>query len=111
MSFLKKLQSFFTSPAGDDRRSLWLYVKCEKCGEILKGRVDLYNDLSIQYEESERGTSYFCRKVFIGSKRCYRPIEVELTFDKNRRLLSEEINGGEIVTAEDYLAANPEVDV
>jgi hypothetical protein len=83
-------------------------VKCEKCGEILKGRVDLHNDLSVQYGGSGGDTSYFCRKVFIGSKRCYRPIEVELTFDKNRQLINEEIQGGEIVTEEDYLATNPE---
>jgi hypothetical protein len=108
MGFLKKLSSLFT-PSGD-QRSLWLYVKCEKCGEILKGRVDLYNDLSIQYAESGSGTSYYCRKVFVGSNRCYRPIEVELTFDKDRRLMNEEVKGGETVTESAYLAANPEAE-
>jgi hypothetical protein len=109
MGFLKKLGSLF-SPSSGDSRSLWLFVKCEKCGEILKGRVDLYNDLSAQYEESGTGTSYFCRKVFVGSNRCYRPIEVELTFDKNKRLLNQEVTGGEIVSKEAYLVANPEAD-
>ncbi len=109
MSFLKKLGSLFSSPSGDGR-SLWLYIKCEKCGELLKGRVDLHNDLSIQYEPSGRGSSYFCRKVFVGSNRCYRPIEVELSFDKNRRLMNEEIKGGKIVSEEEYLAANPETE-
>ena len=104
MGFLKKLSALFSAP-GSDGRSLWLYVKCDKCGEILKGRVDLHNDLSIQYDESGKGSSYFCRKVFIGSKRCYSPIEVELTFDSNRRLQSEDVKGGEIVNEEDYLAA------
>ena len=106
MSFLKKLSSLLSPPSGD-KRSLWLYVKCEKCGEVLKGRVDLYNDLSIQYKESGGGTIYYCRKVFVGSNRCYRPIEVELTFDKNRRLVDKEIIGGEFVTEEDYLTINP----
>jgi hypothetical protein len=107
MSLLKKLGSLFSSPSSDSR-SLWLYVKCDKCGEILKGRVDLHNDLSANYGESGGGTSYFCRKVFIGSNRCYRPIEVELTFDKNRRVMNEDIKGGELVSEEEYLAANPE---
>ena len=108
MSFLKKLGALF-SPSNQDSRSLWIYVKCDKCGEILKGRVDLHNDLSNQYEDSDGGSSYYCRKVFVGSNRCYRPIEVEMDFDKNRRLLSEEIKGGEIVSEEDFLAANPEL--
>ncbi len=107
MGFLKKLGALFSQPSGDSR-SLWLYVKCDKCGEILKGRVDLHNDLSIQYAESGGGTSYFCRKVYVGSNRCYRPIEVELTFDKNKRLMNEDITGGEIVSEEEFLAANPE---
>ena len=105
MSFLKRLGALF-SPRADDSRAMWVYVKCDKCGEILKGRVDLYNDLSIQYDNSGGGNSYFCRKVFVGSKRCYRPIEVKLTFDKNRRLINEEISGGEIVSEEDYLGVN-----
>ena len=107
MSFLKKLGSLFSPPAGDNR-ILWLYVKCEKCGEILKGRVDLHNDLSIQYTESGKGTSYFCRKVYVGSNRCYRPIEVELTFDGSRKLVNQEIKGGEFVSEEDFMAANSE---
>jgi hypothetical protein len=106
MSFWKKLGALFSPPTGDSR-SLWLYVKCDKCGEILKGRVDLNNDLSVQYDGSGGGTSYYCRKVFIGSNRCYRPIEVELRFDKNRQLINNEIKGGEIVCEEDFLAANP----
>ena len=101
MSFLKKLGALF-SPSTGDNRSLWLYVKCDKCGEILKSRIDLYNDLSIQYEESGGGSSYYCRKVFVGGKRCYQPIEVELTFDKNRRLMNEEIKGGEFVSEETF---------
>ena len=101
MSFLKKLSELFSAPSGDSR-SLWLYVKCNKCGEILKGRVDLHNDLSAQYDESGRDTSYYCRKVFVGSNRCYQPIEVELSFDRNRRLVSDEIKGGEIVSEDAY---------
>ena len=105
MSFLKKLGSLFSAPARDNR-SLWLYVKCDKCGEIIKGRVDLYNDLSIQFEDSER-KSYYCRKVFVGSNRCYQPIEVKLSFDKNRQLLDEEIKGGKITNEEELLASQP----
>ena len=102
MSFLERIKSLFSAPSGD-QRAYWVYVRCEKCGEILQGRVDLYNDISIQYGEGAEGTSYYCRKVFVGSKRCYRPIEVELTFDKNRRLMNQEIKGGEFVSEEDYL--------
>ena len=107
MGFFKKFAALF-SPTSVDNRSLWMYVKCDKCGEILKGRVDLMNDLSVQYQNSGNKTTYYCRKVFVGSNRCYRPIEVELTFNKSRQLIEEEITGGVRVSEEDYLAANPD---
>ena len=106
MSFLKKLQNLFSAPSAGDKRSLWLYAQCEKCGEILRGRVDMYNDLSIQFDGG--ATTYFTRKVLIGSQRCYRPIEIELTFDKGRQLVNREIKGGKFVTEEDYRAAHAE---
>jgi hypothetical protein len=107
MNFFNKLVSLF-SPSSADNRNLWIYVKCKKCGEILRGRVDLHNELSIRYGESGGETSYYCRKVFVGGNRCYQPIEVELTFDKNRRLINEDIKGGVFVSEEDFLKANPE---
>jgi hypothetical protein len=35
---------------------------------------------------------------------------VELTFDKNRRIMNEDVTGGELASEEEYLAANPEAD-
>jgi len=104
MSLMKKLRALFSAPAGGGR-DLWLYVRCQKCGEILKARVDLFNDLSAQFEEGG-DSSYFCRKVLIGSRRCYRPVEIELRFDQNRKLVGREIRGGEFVTEEAYLVEN-----
>ncbi len=103
MNFLNKLKSVF-SGAKDDRQ-YWFYVQCAQCGEILKGRVDLYNHLSIQYGEDRSPNTYYCRKVLVGSQRCYRPIETEFTFSEQRKLISREIKGGQFVAEEDYLSA------
>jgi hypothetical protein len=37
------------------------------------------------------------RKVLIGSGRCFQPIEVKLTFDANRNIISREITGGDFI--------------
>ncbi len=108
MNFLKRLTSFFSAPSASSSRYYWINVKCNRCGEIIRGRVDLHNDLSIDYgigeggEKSERSSgegnvTYFCRKVLIGEQRCYQPIEVELTFDKDHRLLDQKIKGGKFI--------------
>ena len=107
MNFFKNIQSLFSAPPSADKRSLWLFVQCDKCGEVLRGRVDLYNDLSNQYEGA---SAYFCRKVLIGGQRCYQPIEIELSFDKNKKLIDQKIKGGKFVDEEAYLAAKPKAE-
>ena len=94
MSFFKKVSSFFSSKSGAPVG--WVTVKCNRCGEVIRSRVNLYNDLSLEYDENEKAT-YFCRKVLIGEGRCFQRIEVELTYDVNRKLLSREITGGQFV--------------
>jgi hypothetical protein len=40
---------------------------------------------------------YTCRKVLMGSGRCFQQIEVELTFNANRGITNTEISGGRFV--------------
>ena len=91
MGIFKKLNQLLSS-AKEDERAYWLDVECGRCGEVIRTRVDLYNDLSPIYEES--GVTYFCRKVLIGQGRCYQKIEVEMTFDEKRKPTGREIKGG-----------------
>ncbi|MEA3349374.1 MAG: hypothetical protein U9Q82_01990 [Chloroflexota bacterium] len=108
MSLWKKITSFFTASHFD--KVYWFYVHCDHCGEVLKARVDMSNDLSVRYGERKTDDTYFCRRVIIGSNRCYQPIEVELTFGSKRELLDRQISGGEFVDEEAYLSAMAEAD-
>jgi hypothetical protein len=102
MSFLKKLTNMFAGPANRDVLAYWIYVRCSRCGEKIKSRVDLANDLSVNYGEREADTTYFTRKTLIGEQRCYQTIEVELTFDHRRQLIDRQIKGGEFITETDF---------
>lgn len=88
MSFLKNL--FSSDPAKSDKKYLTFHVKCNRCGEILKARVDLDNDLSL----NDAGDGYFARKGLMGGNLCFQQIEVELTFDSSRQLIEKNISGG-----------------
>jgi hypothetical protein len=88
MSFLKNL--FSGTPAKPEKKYSTFQVKCNRCGEIIEGRVDLDNDLSL----SDVGDGYFARKVLMGTNRCFQQIEVELTFDSSRQLQEKTITGG-----------------
>jgi hypothetical protein len=97
MGFLKRLSSLFLAPGKPDDFVYWVTAKCDRCGEIIRARVDLRNDLSINYGDRDGDTTYFCRKMLIGSQNCYQQIEIELTFDASRKLIQQEIRGGKFV--------------
>jgi hypothetical protein len=65
-------------------------------------RVDLRHELTPRYGEAER--AYFVRKGVIGSgdRRCFQTIDVKLTFDAQKRLVSREIDGGAFISKEEF---------
>ena len=98
MGFLDSLKSLFSGGGGGDENSAyWLYVRCRRCGEVIKSRVDLRNDLSLRDEGG-----YVVSKTLVGSRHCFQRVEVTLSFDEQRQLVDREISGGEFVTAEEY---------
>jgi hypothetical protein len=89
MGFLKNL--FSGTPAKPEKRYYTFNVKCRRCGEIIEGRVDLDNDLSL----NDEGNGYLVRKTLMGSNRCFQQVEVELNFNSARQLMEKTITGGE----------------
>jgi hypothetical protein len=96
MGFLKKLFGGFNSKP--EKEYYVFQVKCKRCGEIIEGRVDMANDLSVEYESS--GDTYICRKVLMGDGKnfCYQQVEVSLKFNAgHKKLLEKQVSGGEFV--------------
>ncbi|NJD57968.1 MAG: hypothetical protein C3F13_17070 [Anaerolineales bacterium] len=102
MSFLKSFSNIFSTKPSEAERALYLYVQCNKCGEKLRARVDIYSELSPDYKGSDKPASYYCRKVLVGEKQCYQPIELILKFDKNHKLVNQQISGGKFVTRDEF---------
>ena len=91
MGFLKNL---FT-PSKPEKRYYTFNVKCNRCGEIIEGRVDLDNDLSL----NDEGDGYIVRKGLIGSgdKHCFQQIQVTIQFSSAKEQIDQEIQGGTFV--------------
>lgn len=104
MNILKRLGKILSSsPPPKTGRALYLYVQCSKCGEKLRARVDIWNELTPEYDgNSDNAVSYFCRKVLVGEKLCYQPIELRLKFDKNHKLVEQTIMGGKYIDEAEY---------
>ncbi len=107
MSFLRNLRKAFSSPPPRTQRALYLYVQCSKCGEKLRARVDIWNELTPEYDgKSDDASAYFCRKVLVGEKLCYQPIELRLKFDTNHRLTEQNIMGGKFIDQAEFEAGS-----
>ncbi len=92
MNFLKKL----FAPSQPYTKNYYTFtVKCKRCSETITGRIDLDNDLSIEYEAG--GDVYYARKILMGEGKCFQRVEVELKFSSRHELLEKQINGGEFL--------------
>ncbi|SRR5258706_11064413 len=100
MNFLRQIANIFApGPSikrGDDV-GLYYYIRCNRCGEVIKVRINPMNDLS----HSDDDKQLFAHKTIVG-RRCYNRIEAEFIYDANRRLINSEITGGSLVTVDDY---------
>jgi hypothetical protein len=101
MDFLRRLFTPNRRPTAD---ALHLYVRCNHCGAIVHVRVNLYNDLSVDYDD-DVVSGYRLRKEIMDS-RCFRLMYADLTFDRNRREIARQIEDGEFVSREEYEQAN-----
>lgn len=95
MGFFKKLSGLFSAAPPSDSSGYWIAVKCQRCGEVIRTRVNLNNDLSIDYDQGGQPV-YYCHKMLMGeSGRCFQRVEVDLTFDASRKLINRQVSGGE----------------
>ena len=106
MGILGKLRELFSGGgAGSggqapDPNGLWLHFKCDKCGAVVRIRADKRNDLN---REGGPGT-FLLRKEVMDSK-CFQLIEATVWLDSNYSVVSSDVTGGELISAEEYAAA------
>jgi hypothetical protein len=92
MGFLDKLLG--RKPGGDGN-ALHRTVRCRRCGSLIRVRIDVRNDLSL----NDSNDGYFVRKTLVDD-RCFSRIELEMTFDLNRRETGSDVRGGTLEAAD-----------
>lgn len=110
MSFIGRvLGGLFGGGGGEPRdNAYYYYLRCGKCGEVIRVRVDRANDLAQDFDGAgDSPTGYSVTKGVVG-KKCFRSISLTVKFDGSRREVSRSIEGGELITAEEYAAAQAE---
>jgi len=101
MSFFDKISEYFRSSNDVDEDGYLIFVRCNRCNEPLRVRVNLRHDLSVNYD-APKDQSYYCRKTLVGSSGCFERIEIELTFNNKKKLVTREISGGTFIIKADF---------
>ena len=100
MGWWENLRRAFAAPSGAGDDTYWVHARCRRCGEPLRGRVNLRSEPSLTDEGN-----WIVRKGLIGSgaKRCFQTVEVTLIFDADKRKVLEGVAvGGELISEEEY---------
>jgi hypothetical protein len=97
MGFLKRLfggsaPSTASAGAAGDPAGLYYFIQPDNCDEVIRVRINRENDLTLNDDES----GYWVHKTVRGSK-CFNPVEVDLHFDRSKRLIDAQIKGGKLV--------------
>jgi len=96
VNLLKRLFGGGGARSGDPD-GLYFYIRHQRTGEVIQVRLHRHNDLSLA--DAEQG--YYARKVIVGQKSFDR-LEATFHFDKNRRFVSCDAAGGELVDRAAY---------
>jgi len=105
MSLWTRLKATFSAKgAGSRDEGIYFYIRCDRCGDRVRVRLNPGADLQQEFGESGDTAGYSVRKMVV-DQRCFRPIEVKMRFDAGRRELSREIEGGTFLTPEEYESA------
>ena len=99
MDFLKKLFGGGSRGASGSDRGKYFYVQPQGCDEVVRIRVDMNNEPSLDDDNS----TYFVRKFVQGTTyKCNKRAELYMTFDASRRVQKTEVTDGKLVTEADY---------
>jgi hypothetical protein len=94
MGFLKRL---FGGGEPRDPDALWLYVRCDRCGQKMKIRVDRRHDLRRDYES---GGYKLDKEIMDGT--CFSLMMARVRFDAGQHIVSQELEGGTFLTREEF---------
>ena len=101
MSFLTRL--FGRAPAGEGGNVIWLYVRCRRCGEAIRVRINRSTDAQQEYDESGHFSHYMLRKEILGN-RCPNLMSVELQLDRAGRIVEQHAEGCVVIDEQEYQA-------
>ena len=102
MSFLARLfgRGEARAEAGN---ILWLYVRCDRCGEKIRVRINRNTDTQQEYDENGHPSHYHLRKEILGN-RCPSLMSVEMQLDHAGRVVEQHAERCTVINEQEFEA-------
>ena len=118
MGLVDALKSMLGLGGGGSRgavdRGLYWYVRCNRCQDVVRVRINMSSEVSEISDEPEDdpdvsrpdnpAARYIVTKGVVDSK-CFRKMQLTILFDGRRRELESAVEGGEVVDEAAWEAA------
>ncbi|MDQ7842255.1 MAG: hypothetical protein QN141_04340 [Armatimonadota bacterium] len=102
MSLFRRLRERWSGAASPaDAHAVVFYVRCDRCGEVVRVRADRRWDLVQELEDGVTG--YTLYKDVLGT-RCNQLMRMVVRFDREYRITHQDVEGGRFATAAEYAA-------
>ncbi|MBM4412116.1 MAG: hypothetical protein FJ040_01520 [Chloroflexi bacterium] len=85
----------------NNARIIHMYARCHRCQSPVQVRLDVHNDLAIEYNERGDILGYVVRKELMDAK-CFRLMRAELWFDAQRNETQRTLEGGDFIDVATY---------
>jgi hypothetical protein len=91
------------APVGD-AHAFYYFVRCDKCGEVIRVRLDRRSSFEQQFSESggDDVVGFRVRKEVMGSGNCFKMMSLEIGFDRGYHEAKKTVRGGTFVTKAEY---------
>ena len=94
MSWLQRLLGRGPGAADDREAGLWLEVRCGKCGEVIRVRVDTRYELR---QDVENGQDVRVLDKDLLGTRCVALLHVHVVLTPDLSVRAHEVTGGELI--------------
>jgi hypothetical protein len=85
----------------NNARIIHIYARCHRCQSPVHVRLDVFNDLAVEYNQRGDVSGYVVRKVLMDTK-CFRAMPAEIWFDAQRNETQRTLEGGEFIDADTF---------
>jgi hypothetical protein len=105
----RALQNLFKGGSRDgEDGGIYYYVRCSRCAEAIRVRVDRANDLAQEFEDGgDHPSGYIATKGVVG-KKCFRTMSLTIRYDRGRREAGRSVDGADFISREEFEASQSE---